>query len=358
MSNAAGTIESVAIELSKLLRPLDSELATPVRAKAFLAKMGFILTDAQVASIATPLSTTATLVSDLVVIVGALIAAIEAENSSTIATKSIEAIQKIADSINSFSMLGSQLGGLVGVSASEVARRLFDSLLFNYLDSTREVNDALELAGLLERDDHNEDSEDPNNPPFTVVTYRFDQIGGWFNNPANQVRALYDWGNNFDGRKLFSRIETILARNGLPVIYDDSGATPRLDIVFLEVVPKTDVTPHGLLIRIKNSISSSTQIIPLGSDAKIEFKIDFQLPPNMGLAILPDGNVNFVPAIPGSLFSGDFIVKVIAERTLPPEPFILFGQAGGSRLDLGKFTLATGTRVTWDGSKANGDFFV
>jgi hypothetical protein len=358
MSNAAGTLESIAIELSKLLRPLESDLVTPAKAKAFFAQMGFMLTDAQATGIAAPLSTTANLAGDLVVTLQALIAAIEAEDYGTITTKSIEAIQKIAQIINALSTVGSQLSGLVGVSTGEVARRLFDYLLFNYLDSAKEINDALELVGLLDREDHNEDSEDPNNPPFTIVTYHFDRISGWFSDPAGQVRTLYDWGNNFDGSKLFSRIESILVRNGLPVIYDVSGAVPRLDIVFLEAVPKTDVTPHGLLIKIKNSISSGPQSIALGSDARIELKIDFQVPSNTGLSIQPNGSIDIVPAAPGSSFSGDFILKVIAERTLPPEPFVLFGKAGSSRLELGKFTLTTGTRVTWDGSRANGDFMI
>ena len=356
MSNAAGTLESIAIELSKILGPLEYELATPSRAKTFLMQMGFKLTDAQVAGIAVPLSAAATNASNLVGIVENLITAIEAEDFGPITQKSIEAIQNIVGIINALTTLGPQIGGLVGVPANEVAKRLFDSLLFNYLDRTKEFNDTLELIGLLDRADHNEDSEDPNNPPFTIVTYRFDQIGGWFSNPANQLRTLYDWGNNFDGRKLFSRIENILARNGLPVIYDDSGVTPRLDIVFLEIVPKTDVTPHGLLIRIKNSISPGTQVLPLGNDAKLELKIDFQVPANMGLSILPNGIINFVPSVPGASFAGDFIVKIMAEQTLPPAPFILFGQSGGSRLELRKFTLTTGTKLAWDGSKANGDF--
>ncbi|MEM9150482.1 MAG: DUF6603 domain-containing protein [Cyanobacteria bacterium P01_F01_bin.3] len=356
MNNAAGTLESVVIELSKLLRPLEYDLATPSQAKAFLAQMGFVLTDAQVAGISEPLSTAANNATSLVEIVEVLLEAIETENYGTIATKSIEAIQKIADTINAFSTIGSQLSGVVEGSADEIAKRLFDYLLFNYLNSTKEVNYALELAGLLERDDYNEASEDPDQPPFTVFTYNFNQLSDWLSNPADQLRSLYDWGDNFDGRKLFSQIETILAREGLPVIYDDSGATPRLDAVFIEALPKTDVTPQGLFIRIKDSLSSVTQTLVISNDVRIALKIDTQLPPNTGLSILPNGEVSFVPTVPGSPINGDFSLQIIAEQTLPPDPFILFGQAGGSRLELRKFTLTMGTSVNWDGSQANGSF--
>lgn len=351
----AGTLEVIAIELSKLLRPLATDTATPARAKALLTQMGFVLTDAQVAGVAAPLSTAATRTGDLLVIIRDLVAAIEAENIATIATKSIEAIQKIAEVIDALSTLGTQLGGLTGLPAADAAKRTFDYLLFNYLQNgAKELNDVLDLVGLLDREEHNEESVDPNNPPFTIVTYRFDQIGGWFSDPAAQVRSLYDWGEDaFDGRQLFTRAERILANSGMPVIFDDSGPMPRLDVVFVELLPKTDVTPHGLTLRIKSGVATTTQTIPLGSDARLELQLEFQIPRNMAVSVLPDGNVTFTPPSPTS-FGGEAILKVIAERTAPPEPFILFGQAGGSRLEMRKFTFTVGTRVTSTGSGANG----
>ena len=355
MSTAAGTIESVAIELSKLLQPLQTQLATPAGAKAFLTQMGFVLTDAQVTALSGPLSVAASGTEDLVQIITALIAAIDAEDIGTIAAKGLDAIQRIGQIVDALASLGNQLSGVVGVPAADVAKRLFDTLAFNYLEATPEVNDALEMVGVLDRDDHNMDSTDPVNPPFTVVNYRFDQIGPWFSDAGGQIRTLYDWGNGFDGRKLFSRIERIIARIGPPVIYDDTA--PKLDVVFLEAVPKTDVTPHGLSIRFKSSTASTTQTLQLGTDLRVDLKIDFPLPSGMGVDILPSGTVSFVPPAPGAL-SGDVQAKITVERTAPPEPFILFGQAGGSRLEMGKVTLATGTTVTADATGAHGDFML
>ena len=359
MSDAAGTLESVAIELSKLLQPLERDLATPAQARVFFAKMGFALTDPQVAGIAAPLSTIANDTGDLITIVTQLIQAIEDEDFGTIAAKSIAAIDKIADIIDALSTLGPQLGGLVGVSGAEVARRIFDYLVFNYLESARGFNDVLEILGLLEREDHNEDSTDPDNPPFTVVTYRFDNIGGWFSDPFEQIRTLYDWGKStFDGSKLFGKLEPIAARNGLPVIFDTSGLEPRLDLVLVEAVPHAVGGSHGLLIRLKTDLTTGVQTIQLGNDGQIEFKLDFHPPLNTGLSIMPDAGVSFEPPSPGASFGGDFTVKLTMKRTSPPEPFILFGAAGASRLELGQFTLTTGAKVTWTGSKATGDFML
>ena len=360
MSAAPGTIEVIAIELSKLFRPLRDELSTPAEAKAFLASMGFKLNDGQIGGLAGQLTILGNSTSDLIEIVMDIVQAIEAENYATLTAKGIESIQKIADIINASESLSNQVSVHVGVSAGEVARRLFDFLLFKYLESAQGANEILELTGLLEREDHNQDSLDPNNPPFSVTTYHFDQIGDWFTDPAARIKTLYGWGNNnFTGMELFTKLEQIVARNGLPVALDDSNpAVPHLDFVFLEMQPKTDVTPHGLQLKLKGTMSSGDQTIPLGTDAHIDWKADFGVPSNTGLTLLPNGSLTFQPPSAGTPLSGEFTIKVIAKRTSPPEPFIIFGQAGASRLELESFTLKIGTRVSWDGSKAHGDFLL
>lgn len=358
--SSAGTVEIVAIELSKLLRPLATDTSTPGRTKAFFAQMGFTLTNAQATTLSGALSTVATDSADLLLIIKDLIDAIDHDQVATIVSKGVEAVQKIAAIIDALSSpaVGGALGSIAGISAAQAAKRLFDFLLYQYLQSASEVNDILDFAGILDREEHNEDSVDPDNPPFTIVTYHFDAVGDWLSDPAQKVKTLYHWGeNNFDGSALFPRAEHILARAGLPVVYDPTP-TPKLNVVFFELVPKTDVTPHGLLLKLKSDVASFTQPITLSTDASAELKLGFQLPKNMGVSFEPNGHVAFTPPSPGGSFGGDVQLKVIAQKTAPPEPFILFGQAGGSRLEMGKFTLTVGTRVTYDGSKAKGDFLL
>jgi hypothetical protein len=358
MSASPGTLELVAMELSKLLRPLEDELATPAQAKPFLASMGFLLDDGQVAGIGAEITAVANDVNDLIGIVEALIQAIDGDDVGTIVSKGIDGIQKIADILNNIKPLSNQIAGHVGIPAEEVARRVFDFLLFRYLQGAQGLNEGMELLGLLDREDHNEESVDPANPPFTVTTYHYDRIGNWFSDPAGQIKTLYGWGNdNFTGAELFAKIQEVVARTGAPVVFDDSNpALPALDVVILQITPKTDVTPHGLQLQIKNKISSGPQTIPLGSDAQLILTVEASTPANTGLSILPSGQITFDPPSPASSMSGALTLQLIVERTNPPEPFILFGQTGASRLEMGKFTLTTGTRLTWDGNKASGDF--
>jgi hypothetical protein len=357
VSGTAGTIESVAIELSTLLRPLETQLSTPEGARAFFAQMGFALSNAQVTTVAAPFAALAGNTGDLVKITGAIIAAIEAEDYGTLTAKGIEAIQRIVQTIDAISTLGSSMAGLVALPADQVAKRIFDYLAFVYLNGAPQINDVLELLGLLDREDHNEDSLDPESPPFSIVNYRFDKVGSFMTDPGGHFRTLYGWGDNgFDGAELFSRIERIVARAGLPVFFDDAAVVPRLDLVFVEAVVKTDATPHGLLLTIKNRVATGVQTLTISSDARVEAQLAFEFPPNVGLALLPSGEVSVVPPAPGSTFRGDVIGRVIAENTAPPDPFILFGAAGGSRLELKSFTLTIGSGFAWDGTRGNGRF--
>lgn len=356
MSNA-GTLDSIVIELSKLVQPLKRDLGTTPGAKIFFARLGFTLSDAQVATIADPLVTTVTSTSQLLDLIPDLIAAIDDENYAQVLSMTGTAIEKVADIINSLSILGPALGGLVGVPGDQVAKRIFDYLLFEYVEKSRGLNEVMEIVGLLDRQEENEDSLDPENPPFTSVNYRFDRVGGWFSDPAEQLRTLYGWGDTFNGSELFSKIERIALRHGLPVIYDDTGPTPKLDLVVFEAVP-TPAAPHGLLIRLKGNISTGVITIPMGDDLKLDIQADFQPPFNTGLTILPNGTVALQPPAAGPSFGGDFLFKITARRSAPPEPFLLFGTAGESRLELGEFSINTGARFTWSGNEASGGFLI
>ena len=340
MSNA-GTLDLAAIELSKLLRPLATESATPAKTKAFFAQMGFALTDAQVAAISGPLNTAATATTDLIGIITDLVAAIETDNVGTIVTKGVEAIQKIGDVLNAIPTLGTQLGGIVGQPADKTAKRIFDFLLYEYLQSgQREVNDLLDFLGVLDREEHNEDSLDPNNPPFTIVAYHVGKLGDWMSDPRGTAEGLFA-----DPAALFERAERILAGQGLPVLF--TTPPPMLDVVFLEVTPKTSA-PVGLILSVKSPIATVAQTINLGTDARAEIKLAFQIPKDTSIKLLTDGTVDFTPPAAQTL-AGDAIVKLIAERKTPPEPFLLFGQANASRLEMGKFTLTVGSRVSASG---------
>ena len=351
MTTANDTLARVAIELAKILEPLRTELVAP-RTKGFFAQLGVPLTDAQATALGAPLGTIDTRAGELLQLIPEIITATDAEDWGTVATKGLQATVKVAEVIVALDALASAAEGLALPEAAQLARRIFDFLLAHYLDAVRGLNDVLEFLGLLDRQDFDVDSVDPLHPPYTLHTYEFDAIGEWLSDPAAKALALYGWGPGFDGSLLFPRLEKLLVSAGLPVLYDDTASPKRLDMVFFEFVP-TSTGTSGLAIRIKSDIATGPVEIPLGPDALLELEAEFQAPVQTELAVRTDGTVTFVPPTVTAL-NGMFGVRLILRRD-PPEPFVLFGQAGGSRLEFGEFILGALARVQTQGGTTTGD---
>lgn len=352
MSEGTDSLGQVAIELAKLLEPLAAELAPP-RTKGLFAQLGIPLTDAQASALAGPLAAIVTATDELVDLVPDIIAALADEDWTSAVEKGLLATVRVGQVIGAIDGLATAAQGMAIPDAGLMAQRMFDFLLARYLDGAHGLNDVLEFAGLLDRHDFNEDSTDPADPPYTIYAYNFGAIGEWLSNPAATAVSLYGWGPAFDGQRLFPRLEKLLALSGLPVLYDAAATPQRLDVVFLELVPTTS-GPAGLVIRLKDNVGTGPQTIPLGNDLKLEVQAEFSPPVNTALTILTDGTVTFTPPTPASL-SGRFGARLVVARESPPDPFVVFGVAGGSRLEFREFILTTGAGVQFSGGSARGE---
>jgi hypothetical protein len=343
------SIGKVAIELAKLLEPLASEL-TGANPPLFFAEIGIPLTQAQAASLAAPLNATVTATEQLVATVPEIITALAAEDWGTAIEKGLLASVRVGQVISGLESVQNAAAGL-HPDAGQIAERIFNLLLARYLDSAHGLNDTLEFIGLLERQDFNQDSTDPDNPPYTVYSYDFGAIGDWLSGPAAKAAALYGWGSGFDGSLLFPRLQRLLALSGVPVI-DNAAAVPReLDVVFLALVPTTS-GPAGLVTRLRDAVVLGPQTIPLGQDLSLEVDAEFSPPVQTELTVLTDGSVTFTPPSPAPL-NGHIGAKLTVQRDSPPSPFVLFGVAGGSRLELQQIVLALSADVQWaDGAAA------
>src|SRR5664279_751484 len=157
MSQATGTFATIAIELTKVLSPLEQELSSG-NAVALFAELGIPITAAQVNTVSSSLNSTVTKTTDLLSLADDLSSAITAEDLVAIAQKSIAIIGKISDIVNSFSALANAIKGLnlPGVTQSVIdnlPQRIFNYLIVTYLDNMRGINEGLQLLGILERVD-------------------------------------------------------------------------------------------------------------------------------------------------------------------------------------------------------------
>ena len=266
MNENRGTLEALAGELSVLLSPLSS--LTPATAPVFLAEIGLALDEAQVNSIAPTLTQTASAISKLIELHFELDASIEADGKGLVIQKRIAALDQIRKVISGFDQLKLSLTGLglpgTGPAIVDLPKRLFDYLLAKYLEHSQGANQLLELAGILERTDHNIGVFDPAKPFYTTNEFHFGRMGGWLSDPSRQLGELYDWGKiTFDGTKVLQVLDRMVAEYGLPTLYDPSLSPPLLDLVFLRLLPRTDLDPRGIELRLTQGLSKGS--IELGT---------------------------------------------------------------------------------------------
>jgi hypothetical protein len=364
MSKLPGTLETVALEVSDLLTPLRS-VVDAEEARKLLVEIGIPVTTAQANTLATPLNNLASKTERLGDLAFQLMAALDGDDVGAIAAKSIEMIGNIRDIIDAIPALANAIGGLnlpdvTPQVVQEIPRRLLNHLIVLYLDQNAGLNEVLEFFGILERVEHNSDSEDPNNPPFTLAEFHFNKIGDWLKSPATELRAAYKWGDAaFDGLKILKAIENFITRIGFPALVDDTATPPRLDAVFFEILPKTDIDPKGLELDLKTQLSTGTLSFEQ-QDFKGELKLDFQLPFDTQLIVQPNGNIAFKPPDISDVITGELELTLTAGRTAPLEPFVILGQAGSSRLELAEASLGFNPRLIWDPAtgQANGVFKV
>lgn len=365
MSSNTGTLEFVAIELSRLLRPLRDELKGPA-AQRLLAEIGIVINLQQQAAISQPISDTINktiLLSDKS---NELLNAIREDKLAEIVEISASMISLIKEVIDSLTGIKNAIGGLnlPGVSQnviSKVPERLFNLLLSIYIEQLSVLNPLLSFMGIIEKTDQNIGSDDPNNPPFTLTNFHFDKIANWLSDPKGELKNLYKWGDpSFDGRQMFTKLKDIFSRMNMGVLYDDMAPTPKLDILLLEATPKTDVSPRGLELLIKQPITSADGSLA-GTDFDLRYKAGFATPVNTKIFIQPgQKGISILPPTGSPDLSGEILLEQIVKKKSSAEPYILLGQAGGSRFELMEFHLKTGTKLIPDGAphKAFGKFFI
>jgi hypothetical protein len=354
--DSSDSLGQVAIELSRLLAPLQEELA-PGNAKGFFAQLGIAVTEAQAGALAAPLNVIVTKTDDLVQLTPIIIGALVAEQWDVAIEKGLLATARIAQVIVAIDDLADTANGMAIPDAASIGERMFNFLLARYLDSAHGLNDTLEFLGILDRQDFDVDSADPNNSPYTIYTYDFGAIGEWLSDPADKSRTLYGWGPGFDGSLLFPRLERFLAFTGVPVLFDSATVPRRLDVVFFELSPTT-AGPPGLVIRLKDAIATGPQTISLGDEVQLEVQAEFSPPDDTELKLLTDGSVSFTPPSLSSSMSGRFGTRLIVRRQNPPDPFVIFGVAGGSRFEFREFILGTTVGARFAGGVATGDLDV
>ena len=338
--------------VADVLAPLESALS-PDRAAATLAELGIVASAGQASSVASAAQPVAAASAALIEDAQALAQALLDDDTSTAVAKGLSAIERIATVVDGIDDLQSVVGGL-GIppaTANAFAERLLNFLVVRRLESFRSVNELLELLGALTRQRVNEGSIDPNLPAHTISTFDFSALGDWLTDPVGALQDHYGWDTgSFDGEDLLRRLGAILSALGAPSVLDETGAVPVLDFVLLAVRARTDLSPRGLQLDLRQSFPPQTLELGVADlDVEVEVETEANLPFGMGLTIQPPFDITFtLPSGPPDL-AGQVILRVMADRSAAAEKFVILGDADASRLELGRIGLEAGVRFAGSG---------
>lgn len=336
------TLEALIGELIKVLSPLTT--LTPTEAPVFLAELGLQVSKSQANAVKSALTKTANAIGQLVDIDFELNNAIESQNLGKVIEKGVVAIDQIAQLISGFGQLKTALATLnlpdAGPIVADLPKQLFNYLLARYLGRSQGTKEILQLTGILRCTDHNVGVFDPQKPFYTTNEFHFERISGWLGHPSGELANLYGWGTNgFDGKEILAILDRIVAESGLPTLYDPAVSPPRLDLVFVELLPRTDLNPRGIELRLnqglsKGSIELSRQYwaTTLNLHADVLAGTSIVLQPSK-ITINPPEATKLTGKVGAAAYS---------YRRTASDPLPLLSIAGGSRVSVEEATASLG----------------
>lgn len=359
-----GTLEAILMGLAQVMEPLKEDLKDN-KAIVLLAQLGLELPDAVngVSGFATAAQKTFTAAGKLPDLVQKVVDGIGAGDYGKIGDllqgilATVKAIKDLADAIKTLSGVSGIPQAKLNEFAEKLPRRLFDYLVVRNLEGVPVLPEVMEFVGIIQR---NLAKVGPGGHSSTEITqYIFDinQIGKLIKSPKDVLKILYRWGENtFGDSELLTDLQSLLGKAGVPAVVDDTVNPPVLDVLALEISPKTDIQPWALKVGISEDIHIDTSVpITDGGDWKLEALAKGDLKASAAIIIHPNGNIDFDSS---AASTGEYGLRFTAGKA-DNTPFIIFGEAEGSRLEVAKFIVTASAGLNFDlGNSASAAFKV
>ncbi len=367
---ASGTLEILALELSRALQPLEEQLrAGSIRdlladlglqfPPELEAANGFVQSLTVAASSAARLGPLSTQLST----------AIENDDVPGLLSASTQFVDVIRALLPALDNIGTQLqslsGSLPGLNAAEVNAfaadlpgRLFDYVIVTYLEGYHPtLLGFLALVGLLEVTTIPPDPVSPAKTGHTERKLRFDRLGDFLNSPETVFGEIYQWGDPaFDGLALLERLRLLLSSISLPAAFHVAASPPRLQLFLLSIIPRLDLAPRGIEALLEYSIPKGIEInLPIFDPQwLINFKVDVQLDAQAAVRLQPPAALTLIP--PSGSAQGDLSLSLVRGPTPGRPAIVLLGVPGGSGLEAQSLSAGITMRVRTDGTEARGEF--
>jgi len=366
--SAAGTLEQLARELAGVFEPLADRLSAENAADT-LATLGLQIPDelAQAPALLTALAQAASAVDALLPAVATLAEAIDGGDDDAMISAGLALIDRIRAVLQQIRALVQTLQSLTPSLSSltdaqrtellafvgELAERLLAELLAEYIEHRyAQLYGAFLAFGVIEVIDVAAGADGSLQTAHQRSLVHFDRALRLLTDPLGLLRDVFQWGQaGFDGVALFGALKLLLDRVfGMQADLLLPAALPATleAVVFSATVDPSGALP-GLLLSWRPAAEvETTQSVPqddwtldLHASAKIEADLDFTLRPPFELGLV-------TPSV-----AADAALDIGLSRAAAAEPLLLFGQAGGSRLEVGSLSGAVGFTGHWDsGSSA------
>lgn len=376
MANDQGTIEKIAKELEKIFHPIYEKIENDQFIE-LLEQLGikFPSSLAGNTSVSNSLSAIVLSVKHIAGLTEQLEQAITDENIGTIIQKSLEMIGEFKilienadilanESQNAASAFGTVSNAEINAFFSELPAKLLEYTFLRYLETEHTIAQTLlEFSGIVERAPKQLGSTDENKPQFIERKLNLDNISVLLNDPGQLFSDLYGWGGNaLDVDLLFNRLANLLGKFDIPIHFQPPAAGQPNKVLLLgpvRIIPRLDMNPNCLEIEISEEIDASDSIqIPVNfTDWSITTFLEGRLQAGIELLFKPPASFEFSP------LSGEagFNTKLaFIGKKADDTPFLLLGQAGGSRLQVQEVAFSTGANLIYNSStnEATGSGFV
>ncbi|MGW1992771.1 DUF6603 domain-containing protein [Embleya sp. NPDC001921] len=351
----AGTVELLAREIANALRPLEQRLAAD-RRQVFFAQLGLWLPGGLDAA-SGAIGTVAIQSGGLGPIVLRLDAAIGDDVAERITLEGVALLGALRQVFQAITALAPALDvAVVGgtglteaqrvrlrAEVQEIPRRLLDFALLTHIESkSRNALDLLSLLGIFTDVQVIPDPQDPTVVPTRRRTLRFDRLPTLFTAPGELFGDVFDFGKpGFDGSELFRRLIEHLVAHGRHFTYAaPPGGPQELDMYVLRLAVDPTGTTPTLATRV--DVAATDDYIRSYTPSplwKLAVEARTRFAPGLEGHIRPPLSIELRPST-GAL-QLDASVGASAEHA-DGTPIVLLGKAGGSRLEIGRFTAAIG----------------
>ncbi|MCW5556767.1 MAG: hypothetical protein KIT22_02830 [Verrucomicrobiae bacterium] len=362
MAESRGTLATIAEGAATLLQPLEDRVSGG-DLRLLLAELGlnFPASADGNAALTNASQSAVQRLKDLPPLVTALAQAVRDENVGQILSKSVELANAVGNLVKDFETLGTAIRNLPGTGipaaelnqfAAQLPGRLVDYLVVRNLEGIGGAAEALDFIGFIERTDV--PAAGPQHPAFTRRALHLDQLTDFLTDPAKHLKNKYQWGDPaFTGVPLLQKIASLLSRAGVPAILDTSGPVPVLDVLFLEVSPKLDQNPKGLILRIAHPLEINTAQPWVQDDWQFKLILNTQLKPGVEVILQPDDGIS-LRAAGGTQVQGDLTLEWTGGQP-NGAPYVILGEPGGSRLEARQFIARAGVGFAWNSAQGRGE---